>query len=169
MTQHTVQVKYLRVTPRKARAISDLIRGLSANEAEARLMLQSRRAAQPLLKLLRSGVAGAKERKLNLDHLYVESIRVDQGPMLKRYLPRARGSASPIQKKTSHITLTLSESAKPQLKRFNIVRPKKAKNTPTPNPRQRTKGEEEGGGGGARPKQPGFFKRTFSRKAGFAK
>src|SRR3989344_3194296 len=106
MSQKQVaKLNYLRIAPRKVRSVGDLIKGLSVNEAEAQLLLQRRRASVSLLKLLRSAVAGAKEKKMQPDALYVESLRVDQGPMLKRFLPRARGLATPIQKKTSHVTI----------------------------------------------------------------
>jgi large subunit ribosomal protein L22 len=130
METQIAQLNYLRIAPRKVRSIGDLIKGLTVNEAEAQLLVQRRRPAKPLLKLLRSAVADAKNNKrLNPDHLFVANIRVDQGPMLKRSLPRARGSASAIQKKMSHVTLVLgvNENLKP---RFKIVTPKKAKPVP---------------------------------------
>src|ERR1700734_2843668 len=126
MQQQTAKLSYLRIAPRKTRSVADLIRGLSVNDAEAQLLVQRRRPSQALLKLLRSAVANAKNNKLNADHLFVKEIRVDGGPMLKRYLPRARGSASPIQKKMSHVTLILGTN--PKLKpKYTIVVPKKSK------------------------------------------
>ncbi|MEK7608298.1 MAG: 50S ribosomal protein L22 [Patescibacteria group bacterium] len=169
MKQHSATVRYLRIAPRKVRSIADLIRGLSINEAEAQLIFHSRRPAQPLLKLLRSAVSGAKEKKLEIEKLFIKEIRVNQGPMLKRYLPRARGSASPIEKKMSHVTIVLEEHAAPKKNRFTIVVSKKVKTSqPKTGPREK-KGEEEEGGPVRPSKTPGFFKRTFSRKAGFAK
>ena len=104
--EYTAKLSYLRMAPRKVRSVGDLIKGLPANEAEAQLLMQTRRPSKPLLKLLRSAIANAKNNGLaDLHHLYVASVRVDGGPMLKRMLPRARGSASPIQKKMSHVTL----------------------------------------------------------------
>lgn len=170
MAQHRATVRYLRMSPRKVRAIADLIRGLSVNEAEAQLLLSNRRPAGALLKLLRSAVAGAKEKKLDPETLHVKSIAVDQGPMLKRYLPRARGSASAIQKKMSHATLVLEEQSAAKKGRFTIVTSKKVKTHPVKPADRIKKGEGEGEEGVMRnPKKPGFFKRTFSRKAGFAK
>lgn len=130
METQIAQLNYLRITPRKVRSVGDLIKGLTVNEAEAQLLVQRRRPAKPLLKLLRSAVANAKNNKrVNPDHLFIESIRVDQGPMLKRSLPRARGSASPIHKVMCHVTLVLgvNENLKP---RFKIVVPKKVKPVP---------------------------------------
>ena len=141
MTTQTVKLNYLRMAPRKVRSVASLIRGLSVNEAEAQLLAQTRRPSKVILKLLRSAVASAKNKQMNVDHLFVQEIRVDQGPMLKRFLPRARGSASPIQKKMSHVILTLgvNEALTP---RFKIVTPKKTS---------------------------GFFKRMFNRKTGMGK
>lgn len=130
METQTAQLNYLRIAPRKVRSVGDLIKGLSVNEAEAQLLVQRRRPAKALLKLLRSAVADAKNNKhLNPDHLFIVSIRVDQGPMLKRSLPRARGSASPIHKTMSHVTLVLgvNENLK---SRFKIVVHKKIKPVP---------------------------------------
>ncbi|WP_423790321.1 large ribosomal subunit protein uL22, partial [Listeria monocytogenes] len=79
-------------------------------EAEAQLLSVRKRAAKPILKLLRSAMANIKNNKrMSGENFYIESLRVDQGPMLKRVLPRARGTASPIQKKMSHVTLVLAE------------------------------------------------------------
>lgn len=130
METQTAQLNYLRIAPRKVRSVADLIKGLTVNEAEAQLLVQRRRPAKPLLKLLRSAVANAKNNKrLDPNHLFIASIRVDQGPMLKRSLPRARGSASPIHKVMCHVTLILGVNEK-LASRFTIVVPKKAKIVP---------------------------------------
>src|SRR3989338_6556686 len=130
--RETAALNYLRVAPRKVRAVADLIRGLPVQEAEAQLALSPRRPAQPLLKLLRSAVANAKNnRQLPTNRLMIEEIRVDQGPMLKRFMPRARGSASMIQKKMSHVTLVLDEQTEPKKPRFVIVAKKKSKSSET--------------------------------------
>lgn len=157
------------MAPRKVRAIAGLVRGLSVNEAEAQLMYQRKRASKPMLKLLRSAVANAKQNKLDPDKMVIGRLTVDQGPMLKRALPRARGSASPIQKKMSHVTLVLTEVEKPKEKRFNIVAPKKAKlskEMPTPKRKKKaeTKGEETGRSRKTE-QDPGFFQKVFRRKS----
>jgi large subunit ribosomal protein L22 len=173
-TQYTAKLSFLRQAPRKVRSVGDLIKGLPVNEAEAQLLAQTRRPSKALLKLLRSAVANAKNNKqADLQHLFVESIRVDGGPMLKRMLPRARGSASPIQKKMSHVTLVLgvNENLK---SRFKIVVPKKVKSTgPSADEKKRTKRlsksdqpEKESGGDTKKKQKNNFWKRTFSRKAG---
>jgi len=129
MKQQIARLNYLRIAPRKVRAVGDLVRGLSVNEAEAQLLMQTRRAARPLLKLLRSAVSNATtgDKHLDITKLYIATIRVDQGPMLKRFMPRARGSASEIQKKMSHVFLVLGEKENAVSPRFKIVAHKKDK------------------------------------------
>lgn len=159
------------MAPRKARAMADLITGLPVNEAEAQLMHHNRRATAPLLKLLRSALANAKNNQhLDPDGLYIESFRVDQGPMLKRFLPRARGMATPIHKKMSNVTLIIAENLNLGRPRFKIVKEKKAKAQKEKITRSRKErpSEEELTTSG-KPKRPNFFKRVFSRKSGFAK
>jgi large subunit ribosomal protein L22 len=168
MEQQVAKLNYLRLAPRKVRSVGDLLKGLTVNEAEAQLMLQRRRPAKALLKLLRSAVANAKNNKRwNPEHLFVVSLRVDQGPMLKRSLPRARGSASPIQKKMSNVTLVLGINENLTSK-YKIVVPKKVKLPPGEEKptkgkreRQKQKPEEER----VETKKPSFFKRMFNPKS----
>ncbi len=128
MKQVTAQLKYLRIAPRKVRLLADTIRGLSIEEAEAKLLVSARRPKTALLKLVRSAQANAKNNhKLDPGMLYIKEVRVDQGPMLKRWMPRSRGSIAAIQKKMSHVTLILGIAEKPQTKRFSIVIKKKEK------------------------------------------
>jgi large subunit ribosomal protein L22 len=168
---YVAKLSFLRMAPRKVRSVGDLIKGLPVNEAEAQLLVQTRRPSQTLLKLLRSAVANAKNNKqVDPQHLFVQSVRVDGGPMLKRMLPRARGSASPIQKKMSHVTLILGEND--QLKsRFTIVPKKKTKLPPGQDKRTRSKrpAKPEVEGQQDKPetkKNQGFWKRSFGRKTG---
>jgi large subunit ribosomal protein L22 len=166
-TQYVAKLSFLRMAPRKVRSVGDLIKGLPVNEAEAQLLMQTRRPSRALLKLLRSAVANAKNNKqINPQHLFVSSIRVDGGPMLKRMLPRARGSASPIQKKMSHVTIALSVNE--NLKsRFTIVPPKKTKLPHGQDTRTKTKKPKNPESAAPESKKtPGFWKRNFSRKVG---
>ncbi|MBI5732713.1 50S ribosomal protein L22 [Candidatus Jorgensenbacteria bacterium] len=120
------ELRYLHITPRKVRAVAELVRGLTANAAEAQLILSSRRPATALLKLLRSAVQNANHNfKLESSKLYVKEIRVDQGPKLKRFMARARGSAGRIEKKMSHVTLILGVSDKVRPPQFTIPKPDK--------------------------------------------
>ena len=109
MKEVTAKLNKLDVAPRKTRAVVDLIRGMQVASAEAELMFRKERAAGPILKLLRSGIANAKNQNLDIDKLVVSRIEVGKGPRLKRWLPRARGMATPLHKDFSHITLVLSE------------------------------------------------------------
>ena len=153
------------MAPRKVRSVGDLIKGLSVNEAEAQLLVQRRRPAKALLKLLRSAVANAKNNnQWNPDSLFVKTVRVDGGPMLKRYLPRARGSASPIEKKMSHVTLILGVNENLS-SRFNIVPQKKTKLPPGEDKRVKAKKPEAQEKEEKQPKKSqGFWKRTFARR-----
>ena len=170
MNVKIVHLRYLRMTPRKVRAVGDLIRGLSVNEAEAQLLINKRRAAKPLLKLLRSALANVKNNQPDFNGvLFVQSIRVDQGPMLKRFLPRARGVASPIQKKMSHVTLVLDEQTEPKKPRFVIVAKKKSKSSETKKSGRSRAPQENEEKDQARSQKPTIFRKLFSRKSGMGK
>lgn len=176
MATQTAQLKYLRIAPRKVRSVARLIQGLSLPEAEAQLLYERRRAAGPILKLLRSAAASAKHTRNIEEHLlYIKSIRVDQGPMQKRILPRARGMATPIQKKMSHVTVllqTLPEGTKPK---FTIVHKKKVKLPPEERPKKGKKegktpvAKEETRERARKVERPGFFRRVFTRKTAMGK
>ncbi len=166
--EQSVQLNYLRVAPRKVRAVAALIRGSSVNEAEAQLIYERRRPAKALLKLLRSAVAAAKNtKKLDPEKLVVTRIMVDQGPMLRRSLPRARGVASAIQKKMSHVTLTLAEQDAVAKPRFAIVVKKKVKKQEGEGRAQKRKTTPDAEAERTKPTEskPGFFKRVFRRKS----
>ncbi len=108
--QYKFHLNKLRIAPRKARLVAALIKKLPVEEAETQLKFQSKRAALPILKLLKSGIASAINNfDLSPDNLYVTNIFVDEGQTLKRFRPRAFGRAGAIHKKTSHITLVLEE------------------------------------------------------------
>lgn len=102
--------KYLRISPRKARQIVDLIRGKSAQEALTILQFIPKKSAEMVYKVLKSAVANAENNyNLDVDQLVVSKAFVDQGPTLKRVRPRARGRGYLIRKRTSHITVAVSE------------------------------------------------------------
>ena len=106
----TAKLSTLRVTPQKTRLVADLIRGKGVQEAEDILRYTSKRSAKPMLKLLQSAKANAvNNHDMFEDELVVSKIMVDEGPTLKRYLPRARGRADMLRKRTCHITITLEE------------------------------------------------------------
>lgn len=102
--------KYVRMSPRKARLVVDQIRGRNAREALAILQTLPNRPTEPIYKVLHSAMANAENNfEMSTDELYVAQVFVDQGPVLKRFRPRARGTASRIRKPTSHITIILRE------------------------------------------------------------
>jgi len=108
------KLRNLNIAPRKVRMVADLIRREKAKEALVILRFAIKRSAEPIEKLLRSAISNAKHN-FNLtdeSNLYIAKITVDEGRKMKRWEPRARGSASEIQKKTSHITLILDEIEK---------------------------------------------------------
>jgi large subunit ribosomal protein L22 len=102
------QARYIRVTPRKARRVVDLIRGLPAAEAQAVLRFAPQRASEPVGKVLASAIANAEHNnKLDPETLVVSRAYVDEGPTLKRFRPRAQGRAYRVNKRTSHITVVV--------------------------------------------------------------
>ena len=107
------KLNYLHIAPRKVRLIADSIRKKTVKEAETILSFVPKRAALPLRKLMKSAVANAKNTfGLDESNLFISKITVDEGPKMKTWMPRARGSPSMIQKKNSHITLFLDEIEK---------------------------------------------------------
>ncbi|MBI5153581.1 MAG: 50S ribosomal protein L22 [Parcubacteria group bacterium] len=102
-------LRYLHIAPRKTRLVASLLKGKSVSVAEAELRYSTKKAAKPILKLLRSVIANAKAASFEPEKLYIVDLRVDQGPMSKRFMPRASGRAVTIQKKTSHIYITVAE------------------------------------------------------------
>ena len=102
-----------RQSPRKVRLVADYIRGKRATEALVLLSALPKRAALPMRKLLDSALANAKNiNGTDAERLYVKEIRVDAGPTLKRFMPRAFGRASAINKRSSHISIVLAEQSK---------------------------------------------------------
>ena len=114
----TAKLSYLRMGPRKVRLVADMIRGKRVAKALEILALSRKLAARPIVKLLNSAVANAKHNyQLGMDNLVVSTIMVDGGPMLKRWMPKAHGRATPVRERTSHINLVLTEVAKPVKKK----------------------------------------------------
>ena len=103
-------LKYLRISPRKVKIVLDLIRGKDTDSAMAILKNTNKIASESLMKLLKSAVANA-EHNFNMDasNLYVSECFVCPGPTLKRIMPRAKGSADRIMKRTSHVTIVVKE------------------------------------------------------------
>ncbi|MDF9867559.1 large subunit ribosomal protein L22 [Bacilli bacterium PM5-3] len=102
--------KTVRIAPRKARLVADLVRGKSVVEAMV-ILANTNKAASPLIdKVVKSAVANAvNNHMMDEETLYVKEIMINEGPTLKRFRPRAKGSASPIMKRTSHISVVVAE------------------------------------------------------------
>ena len=109
MKVSSAKLSFYRQSARKVREVAGVVRGTSVVVAEAQLTHTPRRAGDVILKLLRSAVANALDLNKTLEKkdLFIEEIRVDEGPTLKRYRPRAMGRASRINKRTSHITIAI--------------------------------------------------------------
>jgi large subunit ribosomal protein L22 len=104
------RLRFVRIAPTKARLVADLIRGKRSEEALNILTFTKKASAKILIKLLKSAVANATQKKnIDVDRLYVKQITVDQGPTMKRFQPRALGRATTIRKRTSHIHIVLDE------------------------------------------------------------
>ena len=111
--ESTAHLRYLRMAPRKVALVAGLVRGKPVGDALNILRFTRKAAARPLSKLIKSAVANASDRskgELDVDRLVVKHISVDQGPTLRRYMPRAMGRATRINKKSSHVQVVLAET-----------------------------------------------------------
>jgi len=104
--------------------VADIIRGKDAKEAEVQLKFLARRAAEPLLKLLDSAVANASHNfGIEKDNLYISELQINEGPSLKRWMPRAMGRSAQIMKRTSHIILVLETRKEIKAKKPKKIKP----------------------------------------------
>lgn len=158
----TARLRYLNMSPRKIRAVTDVIGGLSVEKAVDRLGTIRRRAARPVEKLLRSARANAENNfALDPKTLRIDSLRVDGGPSLKRYRPRALGRAALIERRTSHLTVVLEgERAAKAVSAKSEPQPlSQGKMEPTP--KKEFEVEKKVG----REQKPSFVRRLFRRKS----
>ncbi|MCR4279783.1 MAG: 50S ribosomal protein L22 [Candidatus Zambryskibacteria bacterium] len=109
MTEAKAHLKNYRQSPRKVRLVAGAVRGKSIAEAIDILSFVPNRAALPLQKLLASALANAKSQNIATENLTIKSLMVDEGPTLYRRRPRSRGMANPIRKRTSHVTVVVTE------------------------------------------------------------
>ncbi len=101
--------RFARVTPRKARLVADLIRGRHVNEALDILKFTKKRSSEMVSKVLRSAIANADEQEADVDALYVQDVRINEGPRIKRWRPKDRGRAHPFVRRTSHIFVAVEQ------------------------------------------------------------
>jgi len=113
MADATAKLTNYRQAPRKVRLLADLVRGKSVDRAIAQLTMLPKRASEPMIKLINSAVANSGAAA---NELYISEIQVNGGIVFKRHMPRARGRASQILKRTSHITVGLSKKVAPKAK-----------------------------------------------------
>ena len=110
MSEAIAKLRYIRMTPRKMMIVANYIRGKKVQEAIEYLTFNRRSAARPLLKLVKSAVSNATHKGgIDVDNLHIKELLVDKGPTMRRWMPRARGMATPILKRTSHVKLILAE------------------------------------------------------------
>ena len=103
--------RHARITARKARPVADLVRGKLVNDALEELDVVHRRASPMIEKVIRSAMANAgQDLDVDVNRLYVSDLRIDEGPTLKRWRPRAQGRVYPILKRSSHISVVLTEA-----------------------------------------------------------
>ncbi len=105
----TAKHRYTRIADRKARLVVDLIRGRRCDDAVELLRFTHKRAGKLVDRVLKSAMASANEAEASMHRLVVSEARVDPGPIIKRFHPKDRGRAHPIMKRTSHITISVSE------------------------------------------------------------
>lgn len=160
------KLNYLRIAPRKVRLVADLVRNMDVKQAETQLKFMPKRASAPLLKLLNSAIANAKNNfNLEKDVLFIKKLAINEGPPFKRWRAGSRGRPNPITKKTSHINLVLDikPGVKIEKKEPTEIKPeakpeevKEIKEKPKfKAPKKIAK----------KPERKGLFKRVFRRKA----
>jgi len=109
----TAKLRQARITPQKARLVADQIRGLRVDKAINLLTFSNKKAAALIKKVLESAIANAEHNDgADVDELKVKTIMVDEGPIMKRFMPRARGRANQIFKRTSHVTVVVEEAGR---------------------------------------------------------
>ena len=130
----TAKAKHLRMSPQKVRLVAGIVRGMSAVKSLDQLRFINKLEAKPIIKLINSAVANATNNfELDKNNLYIKEIRVDEGATLKRWMPKARGRATPVRKRTSHISVVLAElveSGKTGAKKQKIEAPIKLGSKP---------------------------------------
>ncbi len=154
----------MRVAPRKVRQTAGPLRGLTVNEALAQLEIMNTRSAPSLSKLIRSASSNARDKNLAAEKLFIASIKVDEGPTLKRSLPGARGRATLVRKKWSHVTveLALGEDGGSQ---FIIPEtPKKIKTDRGRAVRPKAVSKKTGEPSKEKAAKRGFVRKVFSRR-----
>lgn len=133
----------IHISPKKVRLVSNLVKDLPVSDAMIQLDFLTKKSARPLKKLVVQAIANAKHNyQIEENLLYIKTLRIDGGPVFFRYQPRARGRASPIRKRTSHISLVLGVNLKPFPSRGFKPKPKVPE--PAPGAENRLQSPKEG-------------------------
>lgn len=104
--------RYVRISPLKVRLVMDVVRGMPVDRALATLRYMPQKAAREVARTLKSAIANAEHNfEMDREELYIKTIYADQGPVLKRFMPRARGMANCIRKPTTHITVVVADKS----------------------------------------------------------
>ncbi len=127
MAEAKAILRNYRQSPRKVRLVADTLRGKKVNDAFVTLQFLNKRASSPLNDLLKSAKANAKNLNMNEENLFVKEISVNEGPIMYRRRARARGSAAPIRKRTSHVSLVLEEKPMKTIDKKHVTDDKKSK------------------------------------------
>lgn len=125
MAKASATLSNLRQSPRKVRVVADLVRGKKVADAILSMQFTEKRASAPIRKLIESALANAKAQSMPTENLVVKTVEVNSGKTLYRRMPAARGSAHPIRKRTSMISVTLEEVL-PKAKKTKVVMEEKA-------------------------------------------
>jgi large subunit ribosomal protein L22 len=126
-------LKNYRQSPRKVRLVADLVRGKDVTKALETLKFANKRASEPFSKLIKSAEANAKSQGIDVTTLFVKTVTVDKGTVLKRFMPRARGSSARINKRNSHLNVELAvrgtdtSKVKGKMKKEKVADTKKEK------------------------------------------
>ncbi|MEK7541359.1 MAG: 50S ribosomal protein L22 [Patescibacteria group bacterium] len=165
-------LRHLHIAPRKMRLAAGVVKGMDVARAERELTHRAKRSAPVLLKLLRSAAAGARHNfHIEPQNLTVKDVRIDAGPVQKRYRARAFGRAASIRRRTSHVSLVLETAGGATVLPERVPHAGPAVREATVEDVQRGAGSARGVapvGAAAeqrRPRQPGFVRRMFRRKA----
>lgn len=124
----TAQLNNYRQSPRKVRVVANLLKGKQVDNALTICRFTSKRASGPISSLVLSAIANAKSQGVSRENLFVKEIRVDQGVTMHRRMPRARGSAYPINKRTSHVSIVLEDKSAvaPKIEKAKVEKAKPA-------------------------------------------
>jgi len=122
------KLSFVGVSPQRARLVANLIRGKTLEEASRLLILESKKAAKIIYKLLKSATSNAEQKGIaDIERLYISELRVDEGPRIKRWMPRSQGRADQRLTRTSHISMKLAEKTGVLIKKTPKTAPKAKK------------------------------------------